>query len=168
MHKSGGDFVVCCVRNERVALQFRCKVSLPTDSVCASRTVRCGQVTFCKMMPHLAIRLVAAVHFVLGARVSKDAFFVSQLRSCHKTNLDAGGVDRGSHGFTCGGAVSGTVAALELLHRFVCLDCFGAMACHLGSTCVARYRLDGVVERSGSGPVARHRRVACDAWRNGA
>ena len=87
MHRSGGDFVVCCVRNERVALQFRCKVSLPTDSVCTSRTVRCGQVTFCKMMPHLAIRLVAAVHFVLGARVSKDAFFVSQLRYCHKKIL---------------------------------------------------------------------------------
>ena len=83
-------------------------------------------------------------------------------------NLDAGGVDRGSHGFTCGGAASGTVAALELLHGFVCLDYFGAMACHLGSTCVARYRLDGVVERSGRGPVARHSRVACDAWRTGA
>ena len=87
MHRSGGDFVVCCERNERVDLQFRCKMSLPADSVRTSRPMRCGEIRFCKMMPHLAIRLVAAMHFVLGARVWKDAFFVSQLRCWHKKIL---------------------------------------------------------------------------------
>ena len=82
--RSGGDLVVGRLRNERFAMDFSCKLAVPTEAHSASARLRCGTLTFCKMLPHLATRLVAAVHFLVSARVQREDFFVSQLRSCNK------------------------------------------------------------------------------------
>ena len=84
MLRSGGDLLVGHIRNERFVMEFKCKIAFLTEAVGASAKLRCGTLTFCKMVPHLAPRLVAEVHFLVGARVPLEAFFVSQLKSCNK------------------------------------------------------------------------------------
>ena len=76
------------MRNEQFAMDFRCKLPVPTEADGASARLRWGALAFCKMLPHLATRLAAAVHFLVGARVQREAFFVSQLRSCNKKILE--------------------------------------------------------------------------------